>query len=291
MAILSSLFHRLSDCQIVNFLTKKYDHIVNDLGGEYVNKINISTLGKPFADPRVKDWIGFSSPNMTLAIIAVYLLSIYVLLPAFMKNRKPYRLKIVLFCYNIFQIFSCAALIYGILTSGWLTTYSWGCQPVDYSDNPEALRMLTFCHFEYVLKGIELLETVMFVLRKKYNQVSNLHVYHHCSTFFLKWIVVKYVGGGMVSFPAIINSFVHILMYSYYLLTSLGEEWQTKLAKWKPKLTMLQMIQFCVIIAHPMQALHPDCHVQKQLLLIYVPNVLLVFYMFWKFYKKSYMKK
>ncbi|RZC39679.1 ELO domain containing protein, partial [Asbolus verrucosus] len=62
-----------------------------------------------------------------------------------MKNRKPYSLKTVLLYYNIFQILSCATLIYGMLTSGWLTTYSLGCQPVDYSNNPEALRMLTFC--------------------------------------------------------------------------------------------------------------------------------------------------
>ncbi|RZC41512.1 ELO domain containing protein, partial [Asbolus verrucosus] len=178
-----------------------------------------------------------------------------------------------------------------MLTSGWLTTYSLGCQPVDYSNNPEALRMLTFCHFGYILKGIELSETAMFILRKKYNQVTKLHVYHHSSTFLIAWMGVKYVGGGMATFQVILNCIIHLLMYTYYLLATFGEEWQAKLAKWKPKLTMLQMIQFCVMIAHALQALHPECHVQKQLLLIYIPNVVLVFRMFWLFYKKSYMKK
>jgi hypothetical protein len=107
-----------------------------------------------------------------------------------MKNRKPYSLKSVLYYYNIFQIVSCSVITYGVsyhlsslsshnldifskvLTSGWTTTYSWSCQPVDYSDNPEALSMLNWCYCCYLLKGIELLETVLFILRKKYNQVT-----------------------------------------------------------------------------------------------------------------------
>jgi elongation of very long chain fatty acids protein 7 len=80
-------------------------------------------------------------------------------------------------------------------------------------------------------------------------------------------------------------------MYTYYLLASLGEEWQRRVASWKPKLTTFQMVQFCIILAHALQSLHPDCHVPKQFLLIYVPNVLLVFYMFWQFYQQNYDDK
>ncbi|EFA05977.1 very long chain fatty acid elongase AAEL008004 [Tribolium castaneum] len=255
-------------------LAEKYDYVMNDL-----------------SDPRVKNWIGFSSPAMVLSIIALYLSSIYIFLPAYMKNRKPYDLKNVIYYYNIFQIVSCLVLIYGVATSGWTTTYSWGCQPVDYSNNPQAINMLHWCYFTFVLKGIELIETVLFILRKKFNQVSKLHVYHHASTFFLTWIGTKYVGGGMSTFPIMINSVIHVFMYTYYLLASLGPEWQKKMAKWKPRLTIFQMVQFCVIIAHSLQSLHPECVVPKQLLLIYVPNVLLVFYMFWQFYQESYTPK
>lgn len=42
---------------------------------------------------------------------------------------------------------------------------------------------------------LELVETAFFILRKKFSQVSSLHVYHHASTFFLSWIGVKFVGG------------------------------------------------------------------------------------------------
>jgi hypothetical protein len=35
-----------------------------------------------------------------------------------------------------------------------------------------------------------------FILRKKFNQVSFLHVYHHCTMLLNWWMGVKYVAGG-----------------------------------------------------------------------------------------------
>jgi hypothetical protein len=43
-----------------------------------------------------------------------------------------------------------------------------------------------------MLRIIEFIETVMFVLRKKQNQVSPLHVYHHISTVCLLWVFFNY---------------------------------------------------------------------------------------------------
>lgn len=48
----------------------------------------------------------------------------------------------------------------------------------------------------FISKGIEYLDTVFFILRKKFNQVTFLHVYHHCTMFTLWWIGIKWVAGG-----------------------------------------------------------------------------------------------
>jgi len=48
----------------------------------------------------------------------------------------------------------------------------------------------------YISKGVEFLDTVFFILRKKFTQVSFLHVYHHCTMFILWWIGMKWVPGG-----------------------------------------------------------------------------------------------
>ena len=37
---------------------------------------------------------------------------------------------------------------------------------------------------------------VFFILRKKNNQISFLHVYHHCTMIINWWLGVKYIAGG-----------------------------------------------------------------------------------------------
>ena len=49
----------------------------------------------------------------------------------------------------------------------------------------------------YISKLMELLDTVVFIVRKKNDQISFLHVFHHASMFSLWWIGVKWVAGGM----------------------------------------------------------------------------------------------
>lgn len=60
----------------------------------------------------------------------------------------------------------------------------------------------------YFSKCIEFLDTIFFVMRKKNNQVSFLHVYHHASMFPLWWLGVKYVAGGMCEYFC-----VHVFLY------------------------------------------------------------------------------
>ncbi|CAG9829107.1 unnamed protein product [Diabrotica balteata] len=251
--------------------------------------INLYNYFYNLADPRVKNWFMMENPFPTLGIIGVYLLLVLQILPNFMKNRKPMELTKIIRFYNIFQVVACVAIMYRILTSGWIQgEYSIGCSPIDYSNKPNPVKLLGAFYWIYVLKGIELIETIFFALRKKNNQITGLHIYHHGSTFFLAWLGCKFIGGGMASLPPFVNSFIHVLMYTYYYLSSLGPEWQKKLQPWKPRLTMLQMIQFTLLIIHSLTALPSDCKVPRQFLLIYIPNVIVIFKMFYDFYTASY---
>ena len=51
------------------------------------------------------------------------------------------------------------------------------------------------------------------------------------------------VAGGHSTFFGFLNTFVHIVMYSYYLLAALGPQVQ-KYLWWKKYLTALQMVSF-----------------------------------------------
>jgi hypothetical protein len=98
----------------------------------------------------------------------------------------------------------------------------------------------------YMAKIIELLDTVFFVLRKKTSQVSFLHVYHHTLMPICAFIGVKYLAGGHGTLLGVINSFIHVLMYTYYLLSAMPS--MQKFLWWKKYLTLLQIVSGIVML-------------------------------------------
>ena len=50
-----------------------------------------------------------------------------------------------------------------------------------------------------------MLDTVFFVLRKKNNQISFLHVYHHATMFPIWWMGIKWVAGGQCKYTLLNN--------------------------------------------------------------------------------------
>lgn len=119
----------------------------------------------------------------------------FPILCSYMEKRKAYNLKWLLAVYNLIQVAVCCHLIFGLLSNEFNIIKFWKCQSVDYNGSQKAITLLTFAYQTFLLKLVELVETVFFVLRKKQNQVSRLHVYHHCSTATLAWILVKYTAG------------------------------------------------------------------------------------------------
>lgn len=81
------------------------------------------------------------------------------------------------------------------LVSGWGGQYSFRCQPVDYSQNPLAVRMAHGCWWYYFSKFTEFMDTIFFVLRKKNDHISTLHVIHHGCMPMSVWFGVKFTPG------------------------------------------------------------------------------------------------
>lgn len=89
-------------------------------------------------------------------------------------------------------------------------------------------------------KGFEFADTLFFIVRKKNNQLSFLHKYHHSTMFLIWWVAARFVPGGSVVIPVTCNSFVHVLMYSYYGLSAIPS--MQKFLWWKKHLTMIQLV-------------------------------------------------
>ncbi|XP_062407538.1 elongation of very long chain fatty acids protein 4-like isoform X1 [Sardina pilchardus] len=257
-------------------------HWINDTVDFYKWSLTI-------ADKRVETWPMMSSPWPTLAISQLYLLFLWAG-PRYMQNREPFQLRKTLIVYNfsmvLLNFYICKELLLGSRAAG----YSYLCQPVSDSKDVNELRIASALWWYYISKGVEYLDTVFFILRKKFNQVSFLHVYHHCTMFILWWIGIKWVPGGQSFFGASINSGIHVLMYLYYGLAAFGPSIQRYLW-WKKYLTIIQMIQFHVTIGHAAHSLYTGCPFPSWMQWTLICYAVTFIILFGNFYYQTYRRK
>ncbi|XP_076663456.1 very long chain fatty acid elongase 1 isoform X1 [Andrena cerasifolii] len=240
------------------------------------------------ADPRTNNLPFIGSPVLIPLIMFLYLYFVLKSGPEHMKDRKPYNLITFVKCYNVFQILANGYIVQQFISVGWFTEISMFCELPDYSYRPSPYKLSYIMWLGTMLKMIDLIETVIFVLRKKDSQISFLHIYHHLSTLMIAWIMTKYVPVAMASFTLLINCGVHVIMYIYYLFSAFGENAQKLMAPFKPVLTITQMVQFILIIVQNAQAFFPSCPVTKMPSTISIINVIINFYLFYNFYQTRY---
>ncbi|XP_055568146.1 elongation of very long chain fatty acids protein 4-like isoform X2 [Falco biarmicus] len=239
-------------------------------------------------DPRTDPWPLVHSPLPVTLLFASYLF-VVALGPFYMRRRKPLKLRGLLIAYNLTMMTLSSYMFYEFLATSILDDYSYLCQPVDYSQSELGMRMARVCWWFFFSKVIELLDTVFFILRKKQDQVTFLHVYHHGTMLFNWWSGVKYVPGGQAFFIGMLNSFVHIFMYGYYALASLGPQMHRYLW-WKRYLTIMQLCQFVAIAAHSSYNLFTECPFPDGFNAAVFLYILSLIALFLHFYYRTYIR-
>ena len=130
-----------------------------------------------YADPRTLPYIK-GGPWDLVTIVGIYLGWVLYFGPKFMAYRKPYQLNNVLRYYNLINIIIntvyCSVAFY-------YTRFTYDCWGSEDKPIHIYLTLLGGLGYMYI-KVLDLLDTVFFVLRKKYGQVTFLHVSHHVST-------------------------------------------------------------------------------------------------------------
>jgi len=142
----------------------------------------------------------------------------------------------------------------------------------------------------YCDKYLEFFDTYFMVLRGRMDQVSFLHVYHHFSITWAWYIAINLWPGGDSYFGALLNSFIHVLMYSYYALALLKIS-----CPWKRFLTQAQLLQFTTVVIYSAfsMALWPKDEWEWKHVLcigIQVWEMGSLFVLFYFFYRRSYGK-
>jgi hypothetical protein len=62
---------------------------------------------------------------------------------------------------------------------------------VSYDKNE--MRITSALWFYYFSKAIEFMDTVFMILRKRFSQITFLHVLHHATMFPMWWIVMTWI--------------------------------------------------------------------------------------------------
>jgi len=185
---------------------------------------------------------------------------------------------------------ACAYFIWRAYTVGFSFRNVWKCIGTDGEFTKELMELNVIQWNFIVLRLIEYIETIFFCLRKKFNQVSVLHVYHHISTVVILIMFLKHSGGMMETFFGALNLLVHFIMYGYYFLSSFDNcKKFTNIIK--PFLTTIQIVQLTIILGHHIKGALPSCGTVHWLYYVSSFNISLLLLLFGNFYVKSFIKK
>eukprot|EP01123_Difflugia_compressa_P009950 TRINITY_DN348_c0_g1_i1.p1 TRINITY_DN348_c0_g1~~TRINITY_DN348_c0_g1_i1.p1 ORF type:complete len:308 (-),score=29.55 TRINITY_DN348_c0_g1_i1:169-1092(-) len=209
------------------------------LRSNFVNSLNELKIN--FYSPSQFKWNNnttpLADPILMLSLCVVYLLAVNGI-QRFMMKFSPFSLTYMVVLHNgflclvslILMVLISINIIPKLITHGFTGTI---CRPDILNGALEF-----YCYLNYLVKLYELLDTIFLVLKKK--DVPFLHLYHHPMTVILTFIQLS--GKVTVQWvPILLNLIVHVVMYYYYMMVSLGRSiW------WKKYLTSLQIIQFVI---------------------------------------------
>lgn len=258
-------------------------------------------LWDQIGDRRVKDYpLLKGGPTQICIIIGIYLYFVIRAGPRLMESRQKFELRRFILFYNVSLAFINLWLFYnGMLCTNYGLD-SLGCGQFELGkldlngqlsseDNPQ--RAIYTGYLFFLTKIVELLDTVFFILRKKPQQVTFLHVFHHAVVPIFLYLGLKLAPGGPNAFFPLINSLIHVLMYSYYALSTFGPSIQPYLW-WKRYLTRMQMIQFVLIMGNGIRVtLNKDCKFPVVFAYLQTVIALVFLVMFALFYKNRYTNR
>jgi hypothetical protein len=196
-----------------------------------------------------------------------------------LKGCKPLNVKYPMMLYNIIQVVASTTMTIGL--APYLLNYVFNL-------NGKFNATIEFwVLFHYVTKFLDMFDSLFMVLRQKDDQLSFLHVYHHCTIGAIWGCLLHFgFGNGAAFFGAWINSLVHALMYFHYFWTSLGLR-----NPFKKYLTLFQMFQFSLCILQAVLVLVFDQQFTLEWAVLQLCYHMTLLYLFLKFYLKSNGKK
>nr|AGR45588.1 fatty acyl elongase [Clarias macrocephalus x Clarias gariepinus] len=238
-------------------------------------------------DPRVRGWLLLDNYPPTLAFTIMYLMIVWMG-PKYMRNRQPFSCRGILVLYNLALTFLSFYMFYELVAGVRQGGYNFFCQDT-HSGGEADNRIIHVLWRYYFSKLIEFMDTFFFIMRKNNHQITFLHVYHHSTMLNIWWFVMNWVPCGHSYFGATFNSFIHVLMYSYYGLSAIPAI--RPYLWWKKYITQGQLIQFVLTMIQTSCAVVWPCGFPKGWLYFQISYMITLIIFFSNFYKQTYKKR
>ncbi|TNN09899.1 Elongation of very long chain fatty acids protein [Schistosoma japonicum] len=263
-------------------------------------------------DPRLDNYPLMSTWTITALISLTYIIGVYIwrmkiiqrinmdrqrkqqLTNKELNYRKIENISMITY-FMIFYNFSMVLFFIYLTISSLLLIhqldYGLGCIELPNPRDKRTDKLVYYGYLYFLSKFIEMIDTGLFLYRKKVDQVTFLHVFHHASMPPSVWWGLKYAPGGVLYMFPLVNSFVHIIMYTYYGLAAMRVY---HLIWWKNYVTLIQMIQFLWLLIHQGQFLisfNYSCNFPKIFSLIICIYSFIFLSLFLNFYIKAYWKR
>jgi len=224
------------------------------------------------------------SALLTLGYLAFVLIGKFALkgIPGEVSSKNAL-LQVFMVLYNLTQVALCAYMMCAALLVAFDEDYSFLCNAFSLKKTTMASVTWVF----YMSKILDFVDTVFIVARRKWRQLSFLHVYHHSSIFMFYWLNVNVAGDGDVYYTIVVNSFIHLVMYSYYACTTVGVTVPKPI---KRAVTHLQRIQFVSMVGQAAYLLYNSCAFPPRITITYAVYIISLFVLFTNFDRKTYGK-
>jgi hypothetical protein len=169
-------------------------------------------LALKHADPRTKDWFLLWRDPIPAIILTVIYLLIVLLGPRYMRHREAFHIPtVILFTYNMALVVLSAYIVeevniliknflylficflYKVVVGVYRSQYNVFCQRMIVSYDKNEMKITNALWYYYFSKVIEFLDTIFMIVRKRYTQITFLHVFHHATMFIIWWIVMTWL--------------------------------------------------------------------------------------------------
>lgn len=246
-----------------------------------------------YGDPRTltTNWLVKRGLVHSAMIVAIYLAFVTSIGQRLMAKRAPFHMRPILLFYNFSMSAANFVFFYSTLIDSDFGRKIFDFKFPDISDTrPATMAMINLRSYYVISKYFDLFDTIAFVLTKKFGHLTFLHLYHHSSVAFLGSLCLAlFPGAQPLALFMIVNSFIHVIMYSYYGLSLLGPTVR-RFLWWKRYLTQLQIIQFAIYIAYFTVFVFKQEGYPNFLVGVGYSQAPLFTYLFVQFYRRTYTK-